>query len=239
MKIRAVLFDIYKTLLEVEPPCPDAAERWVALWEKSFAERPALDLAQFGLACEKIIAREHATARVAGIDFPEVYWPDVAREASPELARLTAGQLDDFLYRQACLWHSVRLTPDAPELINALLSNRVVLGLHSNCQPYSLREIDSELARAGLSRSIFRRDLCFFSFEHGFSKPNPHAFRLLAIRLRALGIAPSETLMVGDRLDNDIVPARAQGWLTWLLSPGPAGLNDSGTCRDLLAHLAA
>jgi len=31
-------------------------------------------------------------------------------------------------------------------------------------------------------------------------------------------VAPQETLMVGDRLDNDIESARAQGWQTWRLS---------------------
>jgi ribonucleotide monophosphatase NagD (HAD superfamily) len=39
-------------------------------------------------------------------------------------------------------------------------------------------------------------------------------------RLRAQGIAPGETLMVGDRVDNDIAPARAQGWQTWRLGEG-------------------
>jgi FMN phosphatase YigB (HAD superfamily) len=65
----------------------------------------------------------------------------------------------------------------------------------------------------------FARELCFWSFEHGFSKPDPHAFRLLTARLEARGLQSSEALMVGDSLENDIEPARAQGWLTWQLGP--------------------
>ena len=33
MSIRAVIFDIYDTLLEVGPPPPDAARRWENLWQ--------------------------------------------------------------------------------------------------------------------------------------------------------------------------------------------------------------
>ena len=58
---------------------------------------------------------------------------------------------------------------------------------------------------------MFDPELRFWSFENGFSKPDPHVFRILTARLEARGISPSETLMVGDRFDNDIEPARAHG----------------------------
>jgi FMN phosphatase YigB (HAD superfamily) len=238
MRVRAVLFDIYKTLLEVGPPPADAPERWVALWEKFLNTRPQLDLARFGANCDIVIAREHAAARATGVDFPEVYWPDVVREVLPQTASLSAAQFDEFLYSQTCLWHTVRLAPDLPELLQALSQHDLLLGLVSNCQPYSLRELDAELSRVNLDRSLFLRELCFLSFEHGFSKPNPHAFRLLTIRLRALGITPAQTLMVGDRLDNDIAPAQAQGWQTWLLSADHTSLGGSGTFGELMKHLA-
>ena len=42
--------------------------------------------------------------------------------------------------------------------------------------------------------------------------------------------------MVGDRLDNDIAPARAEGWQTWqLVSTKRAGA--AGNWRDLTAWL--
>jgi FMN phosphatase YigB (HAD superfamily) len=94
---------------------------------------------------------------------------------------------------------------------------RLQLGVASNCQPYTVREFEGALAATGLPFNLFRAALTFRSYEHGFSKPDPHVFRLLTARLAALGIAPGETLMVGDRVDNDILPARAQGFLTWHL----------------------
>ena len=66
--------------------------------------------------------------------------------------------------------------------------------------------------------AVFEPDLCFWSYRHGFSKPDPHVFRILTARLEARGLRPAEILMVGDRLDNDIEPARAHGWLTWRLA---------------------
>ena len=88
---------------------------------------------------------------------------------------------------------------------------------------------------ATLSADLFHPALRFFSFEHGFSKPDPHVFQLLTARLGALGIAPEETLMVGDRLDNDIVPARAFGWQTWRVQTAPAA--DAGDFGALCAAL--
>ena len=79
------------------------------------------------------------------------------------------------------------------------------------------------LAAHGLGLDLFDRDLCFWSFEHGFSKPDPHVFQILTARLAARGIRPAETLMVGDRLDNDIEPAQAHGWQTWQLGPAADG----------------
>jgi FMN phosphatase YigB (HAD superfamily) len=239
MKIRAVLFDIYKTLLEVRPAPADAAERWGLLWQKWLKIVPRLDLAEFGAACDAVVAREHKLARAVGVDFPEVYWPDIVREVLPETASLSCAGFEEFQHGQTCLWHSVSLMPGAAKLLAFLAGQRFVLGLLSNCQPYSLRELDIELSRVGLDRSIFRPELCFFSFQHGFSKPNPHAFRLMSIRLRALGISPPQTLMVGDRLDNDIAPAKAQGWRTWLLSSASECPDQSGSCEQLAALLGS
>jgi FMN phosphatase YigB (HAD superfamily) len=61
---------------------------------------------------------------------------------------------------------------------------------------------------------------------------------MLTARLEARGIAPGETVMVGDRLDNDVEPARAFGWQTWLLTPSPAsGEPGQGTFAQMLAWL--
>lgn len=213
MKIRAVIFDVYHTLLEVGPPPADADVRWDRLCEETLHTPASASLADFGAACAAVIAREHPAARLAGIAFPEIYWPAVTAEALPALAQLSPAVRDEFLFRHAQLIRTIHLAFGAAETLRFLHEAGIPLGIASNAQPYTLRELDA----AGLSHAIFTPTLCFWSFEHGFSKPDPHVFRLLTARLHALAISGAETLMVGDRLDNDIAPARAQGWQTWHL----------------------
>lgn len=219
MIIRAVIFDVYKTLLEVGPPPAAADARWAQLWQSLLPAPARLTLGEFSAACTTIVAREHAAARRAGIAFPEIFWPDVTTEAIPELAGLSVTARDGFLLRHAQLVRTLRLAPGAAETLRLLHATGLPLGIASNAQPYTLRELDTALAVAGLSRELFAPGVCFWSFEQGFSKPDPHVFRLLTARLRALEISPAATLMVGDRLDNDIAPARAHGWQTWHLTP--------------------
>jgi FMN phosphatase YigB (HAD superfamily) len=103
-------------------------------------------------------------------------------------------------------------------VLKRLVRANIALGIVSNCQPYTRRELNRALASAGLRWTLFMRPLCFLSFEHGFSKPDPHVFRLLTARLAAMGIAPAEALVVGDREDHDIEPARRQGFQIWHLT---------------------
>ncbi|MBP8258597.1 MAG: HAD family hydrolase [Verrucomicrobia bacterium] len=236
MNVQAVIFDIYGTLLEVRPPPDDAPARWIALWQDRLKTAPRLTLAEFGAECDRIIAREHAEARSRGIPFPEVCWPAVVLEAAPEIASLPEKERFDFQFEQAGLWHEVRLMAGAAPVLEGLADAGRPAGLASNSQPYTLQELDRGLSGAGLSRQAFAPDLCFLSFEHGFSKPDPHVFRLLAARLEMRGVEPGRTLMVGDRWDHDIEPALAQGWQAWHLTDRPAG-SPAGSWADLSRFL--
>jgi FMN phosphatase YigB (HAD superfamily) len=216
MRIRAIIVDIYKTVMEVRPPPPDAEERWQRLWRDVCAPGPArLSLSLFGTACKHVVEREHVLAHSRGIAFPEVFWPDVVREVVPELNGKSNAVCDEFMFRQASLWHTVCLAPGAADVLRFAASTGCLLGIASNAQPYTLKELETVFSREGLTLGLFSPDLCFWSFENGFSKPDPHVFRILGSRLRGRMIASGETLMVGDREDNDIAPAAAEGWQTW------------------------
>ena len=228
MKIRAVIFDIYNTLLEIGPSPPDAAARWIELCRAVLSVEPHLNLKEFAAACEVVIAREHDSARKAGISHPEIFWPAVASEALPELARLKPKQRELFLIEHAALQRSVRLMNGAADVLRAMQSNKISLGLVSNSQPYTLTELDASLASARLRLKVFEPELSFLSFQAGFSKPDPHVFRWLAAHLRDFHITPKEALIVGDRLDNDITPAQMQGFQTWHLSPGDSSWRTTG-----------
>ncbi len=235
---KVILFDVYQTLLAVGPPPADAGLRWCGLWTETLGFAPRGSLEDVAAATVKVIEIDHAGAKTRGIPFPEVFWPSIMRRALPELNRLTDDQLDTFLFRHAQLVRSIKLMPGAAEVLRPLSVQAIPLGLISNAQPYTLRELDSALADAGLARALFRPDLVFWSYLHGYAKPDPHVFRALSSCLLAEGVPPEAILMVGDREDNDIDPARAQGWRTWRLTPVPVSESaDAGDWLQLAAHL--
>jgi len=236
MKVRAAIFDIYGTLLEVGPPPANADALWSKLFAESLESTPPVSRTEFSVRTSRVIARQHAAARARGIPWPEILWPSVVLEVIPSLARLTAAKLEHFLLRQMQMGRTLRLAKGAAECLQHLNDNGILLGVASNSQAYTLRELTAALQGTGLNLSMLDRDLRFWSFANGFSKPDPHVFRILTARLEANGISPAETLMVGDRLDNDIRPAQAFGWQTWQLVPATQG-QQSGNWRDLLAWL--
>ena len=159
MKIRAVIFDIYNTLLEIGPPTAEAETLWTELCRSALHAKPRLNLNRFGAACQKVIAREHAEARKSGIVYPEIFWPAVACEALPELARLKPNPLHNFLVKHAALQRSVRLMPGAAAVLRALSREKKLLGLASNSQPYTLTELDGSLAGWDFFASVIAKTL--------------------------------------------------------------------------------
>lgn len=236
MNIRAVIFDIYTTILEVGPPPTNAEALWSKLFEETLGTPPPLSRTEFSIRTSQVVARQHAAAKARGIQWPEILWPAVVLEVMPSLARLNAARLEDFIFQQMQIGRTLRLADGAAECLRCLNDRGILLGIASNSQAYTLRELTAALQGTGLNLSMFDRDVRFWSFENGFSKPDPHVFRILTARLEARGISPAETLMVGDRLDNDIKPARAFGWQTWQLVSVKRD-EQSGNWHDLLAWL--
>jgi HAD superfamily hydrolase (TIGR01509 family) len=84
-----------------------------------------------------------------------------------------------------------------------------------------------------------RFEVVAFSEEFGHFKPDTGLFRHA---LRQAGVAPEESLMVGDRLDNDIAPAAVLGMATaWIRWPDRSAkgwpLGDDHKARAYLASL--
>ena len=227
------MFDVYATILELGPPPPNAAEGWQTLGKETWGRPANLGLSTFDETCRRIIAREHSVAHQNGIRHPEIYWPAIAQEALPELAALPPAELDCFLWQHAQLQRRIQLMNGAAECLRRLRDTGLLLGIASNSQPYTLRELRTVLQRHALSLDLFPPELCFWSFQAGFSKPDPHVFRFLTVRLQARGVRPPETLMVGDRIDNDIEPASSQGWQTWQLTASERPDHPGGSWADL------
>jgi putative hydrolase of the HAD superfamily len=113
--------------------------------------------------------------------------------------RAMTGNLDVF-----------QLRPEIDGLLRRLRDRGLRLGIVAN-QPQAARE---RLARAGVGELFEHQGLSGLT---GFSKPDPRAFQKAA---EALGVAAADCIMVGDRIDNDIAPAKALGMAAILLRSG-------------------
>jgi FMN phosphatase YigB (HAD superfamily) len=217
-KVRAVICDVYHTLLRVGAGPADAEERWVELW-RGYGMEPEGTLAWFDGACARETGARNEARRAGGERWPEVEWESVVVAVAPRLGELAAGELDEFLFGHARLERTVELMPGAGEVLGRLREAGVVLGIASNGQGYTRRE----LAWVGLRMEWLEEACCFWSGDHGYSKPSAAVFGRLSEALGRVGIAPGEVVMVGDREDNDVVPARAAGWRAWHFRDEPGG----------------
>ena len=66
----------------------------------------------------------------------------------PDLTRLSARKLEDFIYRQMQIGRTLRLADGAAECLRQLNDHGILLGIASNSQAYTLRELEAALSRA-------------------------------------------------------------------------------------------
>jgi FMN phosphatase YigB (HAD superfamily) len=231
--MKVLIFDLYHTLLEVDAPPANREERWRALWADVEAGTPRLSAQAFLDACAERVVVERTRAQVAGVPFPEVVWPRIVDSVLPELATLGAHHPLRRAAHGSSLLNRVRLAPGASEVLALAVRSGRLLGLASNCQAYSLEDFAGALEGHSLSLESFAPDLRALSYELGFAKPDPHLFRLLTVRVLARGMEPSDVMMIGDREDNDLRPARAAGWDAFRIIP-----RDAASWRKLGERIA-
>ncbi len=93
------------------------------------------------------------------------------------------------------------LYPDAEPTLARLKEEGFTLGLISNAPADTKRVVEA----LGLSRYL---DPVVISGVVGYTKPHPEIFR---IALRGAGVAPGESVHVGDLYEADVVGARSAG----------------------------
>lgn len=108
------------------------------------------------------------------------------------------------------------LYPDAIPCLRALEAMGYRLGVAAN-QPV---ETAALVRRLGVEL-----DVVGMSDEWGLAKPDPAFFTRIADELR---LPPGAIAYVGDRLDNDVRPARAAGMLAVFVRRGPWGWIQAG-----------
>ncbi len=107
-------------------------------------------------------------------------------------------------------WPAFELREGIGEVLAWLHGRGLRLGLAANQPHATLAVLDDH----GIGQYFHHREV---SGTHGFRKPD---LRLFLRCCEDLGVAPEECIMVGDRIDNDIAPARVLGMRTVLFRSG-------------------
>ncbi len=217
--IRAVIFDIYGTLLiapagGVKPdPLADPVIRDVI---REFGhEPPASPSGDLNAA----VLRHHAAA---GVAFPEIDLRVLWREVLGLAPGIDTAPLVEAI---EAVWHPARPMPGAEKFIYRLAASGLSLGLLSNAQSNTLSQL-------GPISDLFAPELTLLSYQHGIAKPSPELFQILTDRLAGRGISPAETLYIGNDPAHDIAPADAAGFRTVHFT----GPQDWKTCSDYLVQ---
>lgn len=213
---RAIIFDVYGTLLSapaggVKPdPAADKMLREILVRHgHSPLESPSTRL-------HEAVCRHHASA---GVRYPEIDLRALWREV---LSLPPDSDTSSLVIEMESLWHPSRLMPGLEQTLHDLATKGMALGLLSNAQCNTLPSL-------GKCAALFRPELNILSHEQGMAKPSPELFTLLATRLARHGIAPAETLYIGNDPLHDIEPAAACGFRTALFT-GDKHSHRAGFC---------
>jgi putative hydrolase of the HAD superfamily len=220
--IRAIGFDLFNTLITVEPHALDHAMEILSrsLREEGIGVEPET----FGKAHRHAAFHHIAETRRNGRETHNRFWISTALkelgwEIEPDDSRI-ARAIDIYFSTFLEFCH---LIPGTEKMLGAL-KDHYLLGLLSNfTHPPAARAILENLGIA----SFF--DAIVISGEVGYCKPNALVFQLL---VEELGVEPGELLYVGDDPEPDIDGACSAGvqsvWTTYVrdrripLAPGIA-----------------
>ncbi len=233
--IRAVLFDIYGTLLvcgsgDVGSLVKDAGEQaGEALRDAGFKAASARAGDRAVELLGRRIADEHLMLKRAGVEFPEVdirdVWEQILRDLEEELllqpesvpsAESERQRAERLAVEYECRVNPAWSMPGLDITMNELRGPGLRLGVVSNAQFYTRLVFD---ALAGADWTVFDPDLCVLSYELREAKPSTRLFRVALDGLKSrYGILPAETLFVGNDMLNDVAAASASGCRTALFA---------------------
>ena len=200
---RGVLFDYGRTLVTFDYPTRD-------LLEVVRGFRPRIESALGAPAPEAETILEDVLLPlekiVGSISEDEVEYMDVFREAWAKAGlKLPDGLLYEILDAEQLCWdRSVRLDPDALQVLSWLGAHGIKRGICSNA-PFPPEMMRRQVDANGVGEMV---DAVVFSSEVGRRKPAPEVYRTA---LSAMGVDAPHALFVGDRVREDYEGPRAAG----------------------------
>lgn len=220
--VKVVLFDIYGTLLQsaagdISLVSEDSSMEGMAIAKRGLGMPEREGEESWIVSYEEGIKEQHRLLIETGMDFPEVEIRAVWRSMTGSLMEETPSEeaLEMAALSYECAVNPTWLMPGAREMVDGLLERGFVLGLISNAQFYTHPVLEAAL---GLDESIFREELCLFSYREKCAKPAARLFETMKSRLKERGVSPEEVIYFGNDLRKDILPARNCGFRTGLFA---------------------
>jgi len=216
--VRAILFDIYGTLLISKSGDISLAKKETEMSSmlKFIVEKYAVNQPVDVLMDRfyRMIENTHENLKKTGIDFPEVQidriWMDGAGIDDIQIAR-------NFAVEYEMIVNPVYPMPGLMDVLKTLDDQRVFMGIISNAQFYTPHLFD--LFCGALPAELgFHHELIFYSYQHRHAKPSLFLFHKAVEQINKIGLQPEDVLYVGNDMLNDIYPAHAVGFQTCLFA---------------------
>lgn len=229
--IRAVLFDVYGTL--IISGSGDVGTEDVGSQPRAFADAlAAVGLQYLGDEADgvrlltQVIAVHHERDRQRGVEYPEVHidevWADVVARLKSDRRLVIPGDRPPIDTAILALEYEVRSNPVWPvpgvaECLQQLREVKIPMGIVSNAQSFT-RLLFPVLLGESLEELGFREPWCFWSYRYRQAKPGTFLFERAREAVVSAGIAAHEVLYVGNDMLKDIWPASRVGFRTALFA---------------------
>jgi len=253
--VRAILFDIYGTLLISASGDVDVAQFKEEAVLKAFEEGhieippevPPRKVSSRSVELFKTTIQEmHRDAKQQGVPFPEVdivrVWQGLVtrleREGSVKSLPITDYKRCAVVFEMLC--NPVYPMPGLRGLLTELERADMRLGIVSNAQfftPLTLNFFLNGTVDRDEAVRPFDPKLTVYSYRYLRAKPDPYLFELAREQLALYGVTPGQTLYLGNDMLNDIWAASHVGFKTVLFA-GDARSLRLRRDRDQLRNLS-
>ncbi len=228
--LRAILWDVYGTLLDSSEPEPlehmrgagvPALNELLPLLEWTPRVPDAANRVQ---AAFQRAAASMKAGRARGGNRPEIDVRDAWRHALTKAVRAGWVRRGGGEVERLAMLYELRTNPTRPAVgaqavVAELAARGVRMGIVSNAQFYTVELLMSWFPTAH-GGPFWDADLAVWSWQCGWAKPSPNFFHLAVERVLARGWTPGHVVVVGDRLDNDVLPALRAGFCAFWVARG-------------------
>lgn len=245
--IRAVLFDVYGTLLisgSGDIGSAQATDNAGALDEALRAagcvpRTPEAATEGVRLFFQAVEA-DHRRRRADGFPHPEIDVRETWRTVLASLERTGAVDVPSGdCVPVLAVEYEVRANPVAPMpgfpgVLDELVGKGLVLGIVSNAQFYTPLTMEAITGRSPDALGCLPAH-CAWSYRHRIAKPDPALFDPVVQSLSQCGIRADQTVYVGNDMLNDVFAASQRGLRTVLFAGDRRSLRertDDPRCRD-------